>query len=171
MTLVFDATPLIYLGKAGRLDVLERPQQLFVPERVYEEVVSEGIEQGYADARRIAEWASESPLERRRVEATERFDRLVSETRLSAADVAALLLADELDGIAVMDERYGRDIADAEGIDTRGTAYLVLAQVKDGDLSAEAARETIDAMVDAGWHCSTDLYAKMLRKLDSLATE
>ena len=67
-----------------------------------------------------------------------------------------------------MDETYGRDVASAEGIDTRRTAYLVLLLVKRGALDPEAAREAIDAMLDAGWYCAPDVYAGVLRKLDSL---
>jgi len=66
-----------------------------------------------------------------------------------------------------MDEAYGRDVASTEGIDTRGTAYLVLLLVKRGALDPEAAREVIDAMLEAGWYCAPDVYAGVLRKLDS----
>jgi predicted nucleic acid-binding protein len=172
MTRVFDATPLIYLGRADSLDALaslRRP--LLVPERVHEEVVEQGTEKGYPDAKRVDRFVRTGRLERRRVDATERLDRLAEETRLSPADAAVLLLADEVDGTAVMDEQYGRNVADAEGVDTRGTAYLLLALVERGDLASEDARDVIDAMVDSGWHCSTDLYAKLLRKLDSLSNE
>jgi predicted nucleic acid-binding protein len=66
-----------------------------------------------------------------------------------------------------MDETYGRDVAATEGIETRGTAYLVLLLTKEGVIDAEAARETIDAILEAGWYCAPDTYAKVLRKLDS----
>ena len=172
MTLVFDATPLIYLGKADRLDVVaDIDRRLVVPERVYGEVVSDGMERGYADAKRVDELIRDDAFERRAFEENDRFDRLVENTRLSRADAAVLLLADELGGTAVMDEGYGRRIAETEAVETRGTAYIVLSRVKEGTLAPEDAREIVDAMVESGWHCSTDLYAKVLRKLDSLAGE
>lgn len=172
MTLVFDATPLIYLGKTDQLDVIaDVDRRLVVPERVYGEVVAEGMERGYADAKRVDTLVRDGTFERRTFEENDRFDRLVRNTRLSRADTAVLLLADELGGTAVMDEGYGRSIAETEGVETRGTAYLVLSLVKNGGLAPEYAREIVDAMLDAGWHCSTDLYAKILRKLDSLAVE
>jgi len=64
-----------------------------------------------------------------------------------------------------MDDAYGRDIADVEGIKTRGTAYLVLSLVRDDELEADDARETLEAMLDAGWHCSPSLYSKLLSKI------
>jgi len=79
------------------------------------------------------------------------------------------VLTAEHGATAVMDDAYGRDIADVEGIETRGTAYLVLALVRDNELSEEEARETLEAMLDAGWHCSPTLYAKLLSKLEELA--
>jgi predicted nucleic acid-binding protein len=57
--------------------------------------------------------------------------------------------------------------AEAEGIETRGTAYLVLSAVKRGRLSPEAGRETIDAMIDHGWYVAPDLYARIVRTLAS----
>jgi predicted nucleic acid-binding protein len=66
-----------------------------------------------------------------------------------------------------MDETYGRDVAATEGIETRGTAYLVLLLRKEGVIGLETARETIDAILEAGWYCAPDTYAKVLRKLDS----
>lgn len=172
MTLVFDATPLIYLGKIDRLDVvMSRDRRLVVPDRVYREVVEEGMEREYADAKRIDALVRDGTIEQRAFEQNDRFDQLVQNTPLSPADVAVLILADELGGTAVMDEAYGRTIAETEGIETRGTAYLVLSRVKDGELASEDAREVIDEMVDAGWHCSTDLYAKVLRKLEAVASE
>jgi predicted nucleic acid-binding protein len=85
--------------------------------------------------------------------------------------VAVILLADELEGSAVLDEDYGRTVAETEGVETRGTAYLVLSRVKDGEMEPEDAREIIDGMLDAGWYCSTDLYSKILRKLEEFAPE
>lgn len=172
MTLVFDATPLIYLGKAARLDVLSNlERELVVPARVYREVVGDGMKRGYADPERINKRLRDGLFEQRVVEDGERFERLVQNTALSPADVAVLLLADERDGTAIVDEQHGRDIADVEGIETRGTAYLPLSLVERGALEADEGRETIDAMLDAGWHCAPDLYAKILRKLDDLAPE
>lgn len=84
------------------------------------------------------------------------------------ADVAVLAHADATDGVAVMDEAYGRDVAATEGVTTRGTAFLVLRLAKEGVVPPAEARATVDAMVDEGWYCAPDLYAKLLRKLDAI---
>jgi predicted nucleic acid-binding protein len=164
---VFDATPLIYLGKVDRLGIvagLDRDR--LIPERVYEEVVTEGIEGGYPDARRVERAVEDGLFSVREVEEGAVFERLRRNPNLSGADVAVLSLADELDGVAVMDERYGRDVADTEGIETRGTAYLVGLLVKRGELPAAEGRAIVDGMVEAGWHCSPALYARLVRTFE-----
>lgn len=167
---VFDATPLIYLGKIERLDLLDQfSADCFIPGSVHQEVVVRGVERGYPDARRIERTVDEGLLEVRMVKKTDVFDRLIANSNLSRADAAVLSLADQLSGTAVMDERYGRSVADTEGISTRGTAFLVLTLLRDGTLATSDARTVVDNLLDAGWYCSPNLYAKIVRKIESFA--
>ena len=167
---VFDATPLIYLAKVDRLALVQQlDTSCVIPERVYEEVVETGLEQGYPDARRIERSVDADRFDIVSVETTSLLSRLQDNSNLSDADGAVLACADAHDGVAVMDETYSRDVAAAEGITTRGTAYLVLKLASEGALSVDDARTVIDAMIDEGWYCAPDVYAKIIQKLESLA--
>jgi predicted nucleic acid-binding protein len=166
---VFDATPLIYLGTVEALDVVDvLPGNCCVPDAVYEEVVTAGIEAGHADARRIEQAVEAGRFEVEPAPETELHERLGGADSLSGADIAVLTLAGERGGTAVMDEQYGRAVAEMEGIETRGTAFVVLNALADGEMTASAARETVDNMLDAGWYCSPDLYRQILRKIDEI---
>lgn len=167
---VFDATPLIYLAKAEELERLSHlPEPRVIPERVYEEVVTTGIEAGYPDARRVDHQVDAGQFEVTSVDRTPHFEQLHQQASLSHADAAVLAHADANEGIAVMDDTHGRDVAATEGITTRGTAYLILRLTKDGDIEPATARRIIDAMLAAGWYCAPDLYAKLIGKLEELA--
>ncbi len=167
---VFDATPLIYLAKAERLSRLERLEEpRLVPHRVYDEVVTDGLEAAYPDARRIQQHVDDGLFDVRDVASNAVFDRLEANQALSDADRAVLALAAKRDAIAVMDEQHSRAVARTEGISTRGTAYLVLSLVRDGHIEAREARTTFEAMLDGGWYCSPNQYAKILEKLDSIS--
>jgi len=169
MTLVFDATPLIYLAKVALLEdlrALEGPR--LVTERVYEEAVVRGSEGGYPDARRIEQAIEQDVLECREAEDDALYGTLSSNPNLSDADVSVLVLADAVDGIAVMDEDHGRTVAAVEGIEVRGTVSIVLSLVRDGRLDADEAREVIDAMMDAGWYCSPALYHDIVERIENL---
>ena len=171
MSWILDATPLIYLAKAERLAVVETLEGgRIVPRPVYHETVTEGIEAGYGDARRIERAVENGILEVVAVDLDESAiaSRLVRHSGLSDADVAVLACADARDAVAVMDKAVGRSAATVEGVETRGTAYVVLSAVKGGALSAEAGRDTIDAMVERGWYVAPDLYAAIVRKLEAL---
>ncbi|MDB2236354.1 DUF3368 domain-containing protein [Halorubrum ezzemoulense] len=170
MSWVFDATPLIYLAKAGWFGVIETlAEPRVVPEAVYREVVTAGVEQGYDDARRIERAVEDGLVD---VVAVDTDDspvatRLGRHPGLSGADVAVLTCADARDAVAVMDESAGRSAAEVEGVETRGTAYLVLAAVKGGQLSKAEGRDAIDAMIDHGWYVAPDVYTRTVGKLES----
>lgn len=165
---VFDATPLIYLAKVDRIELVSNLEgQCYLPEQVHSEVVTAGLEEGYTDARRIEQCIETGTLEVVSVADSPLVERLERNPGLSDADVAVLACAQSLDAVAVMDEAAGRSAAEVEGVETRGTAYVVLLSAKKGDVSVSDARETIDAMIDEGWYCAPDLYAKLVRKLES----
>lgn len=167
---VFDATSLIYLAKIDRLKSLNSlPRACLVPEPVYNEVVTRGLDEGHPDARRLERSVEDGVLKITQVPDSETFERLQRNDRLNNADAAVLAVAVHRDGTAIMDEQYGRDVADTEGIPTRGTAYLVLWLLKEGHLTATEASDIIDAMLDAGWYCSPDLYKSIRRKIDELS--
>lgn len=169
---VFDATPLIFLARVEQLSLLQQLERACVmPERVYSEVVETGLEQGYPDARRIERGVETGLFDVVTTRESSVASRLRRNPQLSDADVAVLAHAAIHEGVAIMDEAYGRDVAEAEGITTRGTAYLILSLVSQDSIPADKARTTIDAMIDEGWYCAPDVYTKIVRTLDSLDDE
>lgn len=166
--LVLDATPLIYLATVDRLELLANlNEDCVVPQSVYDEVVTAGIDAGHPDARRVERAVESEALSVRETEATQLAERLRRNPNMSEADVAVIALAAAEEGIAVMDEQYGRATADTEGVETRGTASVLIAVVRTGHLSGDEAVNILDDMIDAGWYCSTDLYTRIVRMLRS----
>lgn len=165
---IFDATPVIYLAKSQQFDIIEsRSRRCGIPEPVKNEVVTDGIAAGYPDARVIERRITDGTISVVSVPETDAHSRLLEYPGLSCADAAVLACAEAFDGVAVMDESAGRSVATVESILTRGTAYLVLDAVKRGDISKKTARTTIDTMIEAGWYCAPDMYAKICQKLES----
>lgn len=161
---VADATPLIYLAKAQALDVFDS-FDVVTTEGVYDEVVVAGKQADEPDARRVENYDLEV------VEAPDNdlYDRLSESSGLSDVDAGVIALAGEMDGTALMDDRRGRQVADVEDINVRGTAYLLVSAVDRRDKSENEAKEVLDSMVDAGWYCSTSFYSKITAKLEDVA--
>ena len=159
--LVFDATPLIYLAKAEKLEKVEKlEQQRLIPERIYREVVEEA--EGEPDAERIQKAVENDILE---IASTEVDEEMKS---LSQADLEVLKIAEREEAVALMDEEYGRNLAAARDIETRGTAFIILRMQKKGLISEKEAKQTVDSMIDSGWYCSTDLYKEIMNKIEEL---
>lgn len=166
---VFDATPLISLASIDRLALVTAlPGNCCLPESVYEEVVTEGIESGHADARRVERAVEDDYFSVEPDPETQLVESLKRSDGLSEADAAVLALAAARDGVAVIDEQYGRAVADAEGVPTRGTAFVVLTAQKRELIDADEALKTVDELLEAGWYCAPDLYARIQRKIEAI---
>lgn len=85
---------------------------------------------------------------------------------LSKADVEVLALAKVENGVAIVDEDYARMVAEFEDINYGGTIYLIFSLLEKGMLTKREAREILDEIIKRGWFCSTDLYAKILKRLE-----
>lgn len=165
---VFDATPLISLASIDQVTLVTALDgDCCLPESVYAEVVTEGVEGGHADARRVERAVEDDCFSVEPDPETQLAESLKRSDGLSEADAAVLALAAR-DGVAVMDEQYGRTVADAEGTPTRGTAFVVLTAQKRELIDAEGALETIDELLAVGWYCAPDLYARIQRKIEAI---
>lgn len=160
---VFDATPLIYLAKADKLEEVEAlERKKVIPEKVYEEVVTEGRERGEPDAKKIDKLVRDGVFE-----VGESGKNNTEDAKfLSEADLSVLELAKQKNATAVMDEEYGRNIAEVEGIQTRGTEFIILKLLKKDILTGEEAKETVDRIIEEGWYCSTSLYKEIIDKIE-----
>jgi len=78
-------------------------------------------------------------------------------------EMDVLELAFSENGIAIMDESYGRAVCKVEKIKHRGTKWLLRQLVSSGFISKEEARESLDRLIVEGWYCSTTLYSKASR--------
>ncbi len=165
---VFDSTPLIYLGKVR---LLEKVKRLFtrniIPASVYEEVVEEGKRRGEADAFYVQKLVEEHIFEV--YSAPKRISPFLENTALDNADRDVLTIAQELGGRAILDEEKARTVAEIVGIPKGGSLFLLLTLVRKKIITAPEARELIEAIIEAGWYCSTAQYASIVRELERLS--
>lgn len=168
MRAVADASPLIYLGKVDRLDLL--PGDLMVPEEVYSEVLL-GEDYGHDDAPRVkaakgrrfdVETVDDSDVENiRRAE-----DRLG--LNLGEGERAAIAVALETDRVLLSDDSDAKRLARSLGVTGKGTLYLLLRGVKQGELGRDECSELFRRVVESGFWVSpgvADEFHRLLREL------
>ncbi len=161
MTVVCDASPLIFLAKLDRLDLIAR---LLGPEVVLVECV----------AREVTDIERAGEIERARLEAFLESASVVPSTettpasaRLSTCDRQTLAYAfRRRTDFLIVDERLMRRIADEQGIATIGTLGLLAAAVNHGHLSAAEAVHDLDLAVSRhGFRISVALYQRFRHEM------
>ena len=164
--LIFDATPLIYLGKINVLEKITHfPEEKYTPESVYQEVVVEGKKSGNPEAFLIEKLLDTGILKIKTLADDRYVAHLKENPRIHRGDVEVLALALELDGITLLDDEEARGMAEIEGIEHHGTIYLLLRMMKIGLLTKEETIDGLDEMLRRGWRCSTELYAGILKAI------
>jgi hypothetical protein len=137
MIAVTDSGPLISLAKLDHLRLLPvLYERVVIPRAVYDEVVTIGLRRGYPDARvadvflRRMKWRPEA--------AVDILPELGSDVRLGRGEREALMVAKAHSALLLMDEDYGRAIADQLGLTHVGTLGILIASFRRGLLSADA---------------------------------
>jgi len=153
--LIVNASPLIFLGNAGRLDLLRTigANRIVVPEPVFDEVIAGGHSDTAAAAVSEAAW-----LERRASPAT---PASVASWDLGPGESAVIALAVHTPGARVIiDDLSGRRCSLAHGIDTVGTLGVIITAHRHGRLPNP--REVLLELRAAGMWLSDEVIARTL---------
>lgn len=164
--LVFDATPLIYLGKVNLIEnVRHFPEEKYITRSVYREVVVEGKKSGRPEVFMIEALVSSGVIQIKNPANKKYMNYLTENPKIHEADIDVLALARELNGVALLDDEEARGMAEVEGIEHHGSIYLLLRMRKMRLLTGEEALASLNEMIRVGWRCSTELYAEILLRM------
>lgn len=155
LRLVFDASPLIALGKIGLLGALgEMSAACIVPEAVATEVFAG------RDGDPAKEWLQGDPPA---TVVPVVASLAVAEWGLGAGESAVIAFASEHEGYAaVLDERAGRTCARAMGVEVRGTLGLLVLAKRMGEISS--VRPYVEGLLEAGYRLAPALIAVVLEE-------
>lgn len=163
MTIVSDTSPISYLVLIGAENVLPALYgQILIPKAVRRELAHpQGPEA-------VRSWIEASPswLSTSSVRAEGREQRLGREAKrlqsLDPGERAAIQLAGQEDArLLLIDERAGRRVARARGLEVTGTIGVLGAAAKKGHVDAARA---VKALRDTTFRASPDLYRWLLQQ-------
>lgn len=164
MDYVFDASPLIYLGKARALEKISLLSgKKFIPQLVYDEVVLKGLERRESEAAYVNNLIREKKflVEKPKVKREQKAP-------LSQADLDVISLAKEKNAIAIIDEIYAREVAESVGVKRHGTLYLILLLLKEKRITKKEAKQYIDGMIHHGFYISIEMYKETMKKIEMI---
>lgn len=161
MIVVADSSPIIFLGKIRRLDLIHRVvgRDVRVPRAVSRELLVEEINP--VEREGIDEFLAKCRIEP--VRNPRRFSRA-----MSAADNAALTLAIRSKADYLLcDDRITRSMAEIEGVRALGTLGVLLRAARGKILSRREVRRLIDLLISAhNFRIGVEVYQEVLKELD-----
>lgn len=152
MKAAIDASPLIYLTKIGRLDVLAQYEEILVPPEVLAEI-ERGRQTGHMEALEIRRLVEGGRLRVRK------GGRPHAEWNLDPGETAVLTLAlrarvDEV----VTDDRAAIAVAKYLGLRPVSVPFLLLRERRSGRMTQEAFEGTLRRLLSAGYYLSPELH-------------
>ena len=170
MIWIFDSSPLIYLNKVGLNWIFKQLEgEKIIPTEVYKQVVTEGKNQGYADALISADLVNKGVITVVQVAENGFKEMLKSlEKELHEGELEVLTLAKNKGGIAVLDESIAREVGSVLRIEVRGTLFLIFLMVRKRELKKEEAKYKVDLMIRNGFRLGHEEYQEFLNLLENV---
>ncbi len=165
---VSDSTPLIYLAKIGRLDIIREVfPEIHIPEAVYDEAVTQGKALNIPDAsiieKAVGTWIIKERVE---PEVEAEYSFLDTNTRLGLGEKEALKLCKQLDAAYfIADDREARRVSRILNIKPIGTCGTIVQAFRQDSITKREALQIIDDLVKAGLRISSTVYRRILDEL------
>ena len=167
MGVVSNATPLIYLAKAGRIDLLKKVfGQVFIPEDVKIEVVDRGKQLGEKDAYVVEKAIGEGWLKVLSVDIVE------VPIKLDKGEEATLSLAKKLGlKVVLVDEAAARSAARLMDLTPRGTVFVFLKALEKNEIDLDEFLEALDELIDQGFRLKEEVYMEAVKEARKIAAK
>lgn len=165
MSVVSNATPLIYLAKIGKIELLRKVfGEIVIPEEVKDEVVEKGKTVGERDAYIVEEAIREGWI---RVLKTEKFKVPID---LELGEIAVLSLAKNR-GIkeVLVDEASVRTAAMLMKLKPRGTVYVLLKALELKEIDLNEFLASLRDLVEEGFRLREEVFLEAIRQAREIA--
>jgi len=165
--IVSNATPLIYLAKIGRIDLLQKVfGEVFIPEEVKIEVVDKGKQLGEKDSYIIERAITDGWLKVLNAQLVE------VPIKLEPGELAVLSLAKSLRLRDVLiDEVSARTAARLLNLKPRGTIFILLKALEKKKIDLNEFLEALNELIKNGFRLKEEVYVEAVRESRKIAAE
>ena len=156
MRAAVDASPLIYLTRIGRLDVLDQYEEVLVPPEVVSEI-ERGLEAGHPEALQVRRLVEMGRI------AVRKGGRPRSEWNLDRGEAAVLALAlrNRVDEV-VTDDRAAIGVAKYLGLRPVSVPFLLLRERRARRMSQDAFETSLRRLLTEGYYLTPELHHRLI---------
>ena len=160
MRLISNASPLIFLAKIDKLELLEG-YEVIIAKQVYEEILKGG-ETGREDAHKI-----ENLIKNNRIKVEETsINNELEKQNLGEGEKAAISLGIKKKiKLILLDERKARRVAKFYNLTPRGTIGVLSEALNKNKISKKEFKELIQKLIKEGFRISEELIMELLREI------
>lgn len=158
---VSNATPLIYLAKVKKLDLLKSIfGKIFISEEVKKEVVDEGKKLNKTDAFLVEKGIEEGWIKVKKV-----VSWVDTQIEIDQGEISVISLAKEnkISGVLI-DETPARIAAKLAGLKPKGTIFVLLEAIKLKLIDFEEFLEILEKLVEEGFRLKEVVYLKAIEE-------
>lgn len=154
--IVSDSSPLIFLARLERLDIL-RNYKIVIPEEVHREI-AEGEREEYIS---ISKEVREGGIKIERVEILENLPNSLHEGEKAAISLALRKKAE----VVLLDERKARVIARLHGLTPRGTIGILREEYLQERMDKEELKKVVFRLIKEGYRIKEEIISEFLESL------
>lgn len=157
---VINSSPLIALGKIGKLELVHKIfDKVAITEQVYEEILSKPSYEGAIAVKRAVEdgkWL--------KVEESPGISELIG-----AGEASSIGLAIKLKQPLIIDDRKAAFIASTFGVECHGTLYIILEALKGRTIrNKKEAIDVVNQLVNSNLYLSSEILTEFYSLLDKI---
>ncbi len=164
MHVVCNASPLIYLSKLGRLDLLHALfEKVILPSEVWDEVVVKGKKERPTEASAVENACKKGWVKCISSSQGHRHEEL----DIGESAVISLAQESKINNVLI-DDAAARKVAEGYGLQVRGTLFVIVEAYRKKAINKQQAEGLVFALLLKGFRMAPELYAECLRELSRI---
>jgi len=168
MRATVNASPLIFLAKIGKLNLLDIIlTQFCVSDIVWEETVEKGLSHGYVEAELIRRFANRQVVEVKK----EKAKKLAEKFSIHVGEASTILLAKKLNfEHVVVDDKVAIKVAKIMGLKPLSTPFILLKALREQHLTHKQFIGCFEKLIASGYYISPILSKEILKRAEKMKT-
>ena len=159
---VSNSTPLIFLAKIGKLNLLEKIfKTIYIPNEVYQEVVIKGKEKGYSDSFLVENYVNKKIIVIKDTEIKKLTQMPIGKGEQESIELAMKLDIQDI----LMDDGKGRKIARLYNLQPKGTIWVLSKGFELDLISKEDLKNSIMELIKCGFRIREEILVEILKDL------